>query len=120
MTSSMSDMKFLCFLLMVINCKMFSLDLFLKITFYKLKRYFSYILCLFVTWSKHLYSHTIVIRSSSLVMYPCRYNLIYDAYNFNLKSFKQKLNRHIKKDLFAMPINKSFKIPFSTISNCFS
>ena len=34
------------------------------------------------------------------------------AYNFNLKSSKQKLNRHIKKGLFTMPINKSFKIPF--------
>ena len=34
------------------------------------------------------------------------------AYNFNLKSFKQKPNRHIKKSLFTMPINKSFKIPF--------
>ena len=34
------------------------------------------------------------------------------AYNFNLKSFKQKPNRHIKKGLFTMPINKSFKTPF--------
>ena len=34
------------------------------------------------------------------------------AYNFNLKSFKQKPNRYIKKGLFTMPINKSFKIPF--------
>ena len=34
------------------------------------------------------------------------------AYNFNLRSFKQKPNRHIKRDLFAMPINKSFNKPF--------
>ena len=31
---------------------------------------------------------------------------------YNLKSFKQKPNRHIKKGLFTMPINKSFKLPF--------
>ena len=64
-----------CFLLMVSNCKTFSLIYFLKITFWKLKRYFLYplyILCLFVTWSKFLYSQTIIIRSSSLVIYPCR------------------------------------------------
>ena len=35
------------------------------------------------------------------------------AYNFNLRFFKQKLNTHIKRGLFTMPINKSFKIPFS-------
>ena len=34
------------------------------------------------------------------------------AYNFNLRSYKQKPNRHITKGLFTMPINKSFKIPF--------
>ena len=34
------------------------------------------------------------------------------AYNFNLRFFKQKLNTHIKRGLFTMPINKSFKIPF--------
>ena len=34
------------------------------------------------------------------------------AYNFNLRFFKQKLNTHIKRVLFTMPINKSFKIPF--------
>ena len=34
------------------------------------------------------------------------------AYNFNLKCFKQKANRHIKKGLFTMSINKSFKILF--------
>ena len=37
------------------------------------------------------------------------------AYNFNLKSFKQKPDRHIKKGLFTMSINKSFKIPFFKI-----
>ena len=34
------------------------------------------------------------------------------AYNFNLRSFIQKPNRHIERGLFTMPINKSFKIPF--------
>ena len=34
------------------------------------------------------------------------------AYNFNLRSFKQKPNRHIKRGLFAMLMNKSLKRPF--------
>ena len=34
------------------------------------------------------------------------------VYNFNLRSFKQNPNRHIKKGLFTRPINKSFKTPF--------
>ena len=36
----------------------------------------------------------------------------FGAYNFNLRSFKQKPNRHVKRGLFTRPINKSFKIPF--------
>ena len=77
MISLMSDMTFLCFLTMLINCKTFCPNLFLKITFYKLKRYFICVLCLFVTSSKPSYSHKIVIRSSSLVMHTCRENLLY-------------------------------------------
>ena len=34
------------------------------------------------------------------------------AHNFNRRSFKQKPNRHIKRGLVTMPINKSFKVPF--------
>ena len=34
------------------------------------------------------------------------------AYNFNLRSFKEKLNRHTKRGAFTMSINKSFKMPF--------
>ena len=34
------------------------------------------------------------------------------VYNFNLRSFKQKPNRHCRKGLFTMPVNKSLKIPF--------
>ena len=34
------------------------------------------------------------------------------AYNFDLRSSKQKLNRHIKRGLFTIAINKSFKLPF--------
>ena len=91
------------FLLMLINCKTFSLSLFLKILFYKSKCYFLYILCLFVTWSKLFYSYTIVIRSS------CLFSARVGIYNFNLRSFKQKPNRCIKKGLFTIRINKPFK-----------
>ena len=32
--------------------------------------------------------------------------------NFNLRSFKQNPNRRIKRGLFTMPINKSYKMRF--------
>ena len=34
------------------------------------------------------------------------------VYNFNLRSFKQKPIRHIKRGSFTMPVNKSFVMPF--------
>ena len=50
---------------------------------------FLYILCLFVTWSKFLYSHTIVIRSSSSNLFFLCYYWIFNHYNLfqSLQSF---------------------------------
>ena len=47
------------------------------------------------------------------VIYICHIHMTYD--NFNLRSFKQNPNRHIKRGLFTMPINKSYKMRFSKL-----
>ena len=57
-----------CFLLMLI-VKRLPLIYFWKLRFTN-RSVIVYIFCLFVIWSKLFYSYTIVIRSSSLFMYP--------------------------------------------------
>ena len=47
------------------------------------------------------------------VIYICHIHITYD--NFNLRSFKQNPSRHIKRGLFTMPINKSYKMRFSKL-----
>ena len=124
-------MMSLCFLLMLVNCKTFSPFIFyflfqfilfyfisfiylfiLKIQFLRIGAVifiYSKIVCNF---AKTFHRHAIVSRSLSLVIYPCRWNLICFAERLEYTVSKQNPNRHIGKGLFTMPINKSFKISF--------
>ena len=114
MTSSVSDMKFL--FLIDANCKTFTLNLFLKITFYKSKCYCLYILfiCNLVKTFLQLHNSHQEFQSIyvSMAIESCLFCARVGIYNFNLRSFKQKPNRYITKSLFTIRINKPFKIPF--------
>ena len=87
MAPSMSDIKFL---LVLLRYKTFVRNFFWKVTFFrnihfvfftiflktglfcKVHCYFLHVICSFIAWPKLFFSHTNIIRSCSLVMYPWR------------------------------------------------
>ena len=83
---------------------------------------FLYILCLFVTWSKFLYSHTIVIRSSSSNLFFLCYYWIFNHYNLfqSLQSFSIITIFFDYHSLLALLLNFQSIQSFSIITIFFS